>query len=52
MEQRLISRVQAFMKLIVLPLVQRALAGQTINFLANVSKVYNSLPRPLNSELC
>ena len=27
MEQRLISRVQAFMKLIVLPLGQRALAG-------------------------
>ena len=38
MEQRLISRVQAFMKLIVLPLGQRALAGQTINFLVNVSK--------------
>ena len=43
MEQRLISRVQAFMKLIVLPLGQRALAGQTINFPVNVSKVYNSL---------
>ena len=30
MEQRLISKVQAFMKLIVLPLGQRALAGQSI----------------------
>ena len=50
MEQRLISRVQAFMKLIVLPLCQRALAGQTINFPVNVSEVYNSLPRPLNSD--
>ena len=49
MEQRLISRVQAFMKLIVLPLGQRALA-QTINFPANVSEVFNSLPRPLNSD--
>ena len=47
MEQRLISRVQAFMKLIVLPL---ALAGQTINFPANVSEVFYSLPRPLNSD--
>ena len=50
MEQRLILRVQAFMKLIVLPLGQRALAGQTINFPANVSEVFNSLPRPLNSD--
>ena len=50
MEQRLISRVQAFMKLLVLPLGQRALAGQTINFPVNVSEVYNSLPRPLNSD--
>ena len=50
MEQRLISRVQASMKLIVLPLGQRALAGQTINFPANVSEVFNSLPRPLNSD--
>ena len=33
MEQRLISGVQAFMKLIVLPLGQRALAGKTIIFL-------------------
>ena len=38
MEQRLISRVQAFMKPIVLPLGQRALAGQTINFPVNVSE--------------
>ena len=47
MEQRLIARVQAFMKLIVLPLGQRALAGQTINFPVNVSE---ALPRPLNSD--
>ena len=38
------------MKLIVLPLGQRALAGQTINFPVNASEVYNSLPRPLNSD--
>ena len=38
------------MKLIVLPLGQRALASQTINFPANVSEVFNSLPRPLNSD--
>ena len=44
MEQRLISRVQAFMKLIVLPLGQRALAGQTINFPVDVSEVCNALP--------
>ena len=50
MEQRLIARVQALMKLIVLPLGQRALAGQTINFPVNVSEVCNSLPRPLNSD--
>ena len=50
MEQRLISRVQSFMKLIVLPFGQRALAGQTINFPVNVSKVCNSLPRLLNSD--
>ena len=50
MEQRLIARVQAFMKLIVLPLGQRALAGQTFNFPVNVSEVCNSLPRPLNSD--
>uniref|UniRef100_A0A1X7TGP6 Uncharacterized protein n=1 Tax=Amphimedon queenslandica TaxID=400682 RepID=A0A1X7TGP6_AMPQE len=41
MEQRQISRVQAFKKLIVLPLGQRALAGQTINFSAIVSEVLN-----------
>uniref|UniRef100_A0A1X7U519 Uncharacterized protein n=1 Tax=Amphimedon queenslandica TaxID=400682 RepID=A0A1X7U519_AMPQE len=50
MEQRLISRVQAYMKLIVLPLGQRALAGQTIDFPANVFEVFNFLPRPLNSD--
>ena len=38
------------MKLIVLPLGQRALAGQTINFPVNVSEVCNSLPRLLNSD--
>ena len=38
------------MKLIVLPLGQRALAGQTINLSVNVSEVCNSLPRPLNSD--
>ena len=43
MEQRLISRVQAFMKLIVLPSGQRALAGQTINFPVDVSEVCNAL---------
>ena len=50
MEQRIISRVHGFMKLIVLPLGQRTLAGQTINFPVNLSEVYNSLPRPLNSN--
>ena len=50
MKLRLIARVQAFMKLIVLPLGQRALAGQTINFPVNVSEVCNSLLRPLNSD--
>ena len=44
------SRIQAFMKLIVLPLGQRALAGQTINIPVNVSDVYNCLPMPLNSD--
>ena len=38
------------MKLVVLPLGQRALAGETIKFPVNVSEVYNSLPRPLNSD--
>ena len=50
MEQRLVSKVQAFMKLIVLPLGQRALAGQTINFPVDVSEVCNALPRPVNSD--
>ena len=50
MEQRLVSKVQAFMKLIVLPLGQRALAGQTINFPIDVSEVCNTLPRPVNSD--
>ena len=47
MEQRLISKVQAVMKLIVLPLGQRALAGQSINFPVDVSQVCNALPRQL-----
>ena len=38
------------MKLIVLPLGQRALAGQTINFPVNFFEVYNFLPRPLNID--
>ena len=48
MEQRLICKVQAFMKLLVLPLGQRALAGQTINFPVNVSEICNALP--VNSD--
>ena len=50
MEQRLICKVQAFMKLLVLPLGQRALAGQTINFPVNVSEICNALPKPVNSD--
>ena len=43
----LISSVQAF---IVLPLGQRALAGQSINFPVNVSVLkYTTLPRSLNA---
>ena len=44
MEQKLISKVQAFMKLIVLPL------GQSINFPVNVSQVCNALPRPIHES--
>ena len=50
MEQRLISKVQAFMKLIVLPLGQRALAGQSINFPVDVSQACNALPRPIDES--
>ena len=50
MEQRLISKVQAFMKLIVLPLGQRALAGQSLNFPVDVSQVCNALPRPIDES--
>uniref|UniRef100_A0A1X7U5E5 Uncharacterized protein n=1 Tax=Amphimedon queenslandica TaxID=400682 RepID=A0A1X7U5E5_AMPQE len=50
MEQTPTSRVQAFTKLIVLPLGQGALAGQTINFHANVSETFNSFPRPLKCD--
>jgi len=35
----LISRVQPFMKLVVLPYGQRALKGQTINFPVNTSEI-------------
>ena len=47
MEQRLICKVQAFMKLLVLPLGQ---SGQTINFPVNVSEICNALPKPVNSD--
>ena len=50
MEQKLISKVQAFMKLIVFPLGQRALAGQSINFPVDVSQVCNALPRPIDES--
>ena len=50
MEQRLISKVQASMKLIVLPLGERALAGQSINFPVDVSQVCNALPRPIDES--
>ena len=50
MEQRLISKVQAFMRLIVLPLGERALAGQRINFPVDVSQVCNALPRPIDES--
>ena len=49
MEKRLISRVQPFMKLVVLPYGQRALQGQTINFPVNMSEVCSSLPKPLDN---
>ena len=44
------SKVQTFMKLTVLPLGQRALAGQSINFPVDVSQVWNALPRPIDES--
>ena len=49
MERRLISLIQPFMKLIVLPYGQRALKGQTVNFPVNTSEVCSSLPRALDN---
>ena len=49
MERRLISLIQPFMKLIVLPYGQRALKGQTVNFPVNTSEVCSSLPRTLDN---
>ena len=49
MERRLISLIQPFMKLIVLPYGQRALQGQTVNFPVNTSEVCSSLPRTLDN---
>ena len=50
MEKRLISRVQPFMKLVVLPYGQRALKGQTINFPINASEICQSLPKTLDDD--
>ena len=47
-EKRVICRVQAFMKLIVLLYGQRALQGQAINFPVNTSELFSSLPRPVD----
>ena len=49
MERRLISLIQPFMKLIVLPYGQRALKGQTVNFPINTGEVCSSLPRTLDN---
>ena len=49
MEKRLISLIQPFMELIVLPYGQRALKGQTVNFPINASEVCCSLPRALDN---
>ena len=49
MERQLISLIQSFMKLIVLPYGQRALQGQTVNFPVNTSEVCSSLPRTLDN---
>ena len=47
-EKRLICRVQAFMKLTVLPHGQRAMQGQAINFPVNTSELCSALPRPVD----
>jgi len=49
MEKRLISRVQPFMKLVVLPCGQCALKGQTINFPVNTSEICHLLPKTLDN---
>ena len=49
MERRLISLIQPFMKLIVLPYGQRALKGQIVNFPINTGEVCSSLPRTLDN---
>ena len=51
MERRLISLIQPFMKLTVLPYGQRALKAQTVNFPVNTSEVCSSLPRTLGIVL-
>ena len=43
MEQRLLSKVRAFMNLKVLPLGQRALAAQSIHFPVDVSQINNAI---------
>jgi len=47
-EKRLICRVEAFIKLILLPHGPRALQGQAINFPVNTSELFSSLPRPVD----
>ena len=47
-EKRLICRVQAFMKLVVLPHGQRAMQGQAINFPVNTSELCSALPWPVD----
>ena len=49
MKKRLISRVQPFMKVVVLPYGQRALKGQTINFCVNTSEICQSLLKTLDN---
>ena len=52
LEERLISRVAAFMKLVLLPRGgQRALQGQVINFPMATSETVNQLPLPADSAL-
>ena len=49
MEKRLISLIQPFIKLILLPYGQRTLQGQTVNFPINASEVCSSLARTLDN---